>query len=359
MPILEGTEREYVISKLTKLVQATGRTWFVANLQDDETVDQSYLADLPYHPVPRDLAVSAVNMSLADDGKKYRGSFAGIVKGIDPSLDPKLGEILKKFDTYQAGPAVCAADPYVSHFLAHGLPFWDRAALRGKLKQIKAGRSILLVNGPPKSGRSYTLQLLKHLELSGVPIKVAPVLPPIDSSNKTEMTPSLLAESILYAMELKPQTDKQPGEGGQTKNQYHTRLAQWVLDHVPDDQTAFWIVVDGVGLDGVDPGCRGFLTRLAWKISGRQVMRLVLIDFPADDLDALSDVLEIDTACSTPSDDDLRSAIKEALDNYHIAYRRDDLDHFLELIKAAVTIARGDPAYWRQLNQRMREKLNA
>jgi hypothetical protein len=360
MPILEGPERDYIVQKLTQRIAVDVRGFFVAQLQDNTEVDPEYLAKLPDIAVPKDLATSAIQMALAEDGRKYKGAFSAIVKGIGVENDTKLGELLKKFETYTVAIQV-VADPYTSHFLAQKLPFWNRALLRVKLRQVKNGRSILLVNGEPKSGRSYTLQLLTHLALSGEPMKIAPVLPPVDSTNKTELKPALLAESIVEAMELEPSLDTQPGQGGKSKNQYYERLARWVLEHLPADNTIYWIVVDGIGLEGVDPDCRDFLARLAWKISAgafQPRLRLILIDFPADDLDALSDVVEIDIA-ALPSDSDISNVVKAALEQRNIPFNEADIERVLALVQSAVNVPPTDPAYMRMLNKKMREILNA
>jgi hypothetical protein len=122
----------------------------------------------------------------------------------------------------------------------------------------------------------------------------------------------------------------------------------------------YWIVLDGFGMDGVDPWCRAFISRLASKMTGgvyKTRLRLILINYPADELTPVEDHLEKEDV-QPPSDDDLKSLIACVLGTHGLQPKPQDLSNVLAEIKSRVNVSPTDRTYYKAMNAVARVVLN-
>ena len=67
----------------------------------------------------------------------------------------------------------------------------------------------------------------------------------------------------------------------------------WLLEHLKaEDQNVYWIVLDGYGCDELYDWTRSFISSLAVKITAglyRQKVKLILLNYPNDKLEAVED----------------------------------------------------------------------
>jgi hypothetical protein len=355
--MLESTERDFVIDRLKDAIFTDMRGWFLANVNNQAFRDQ-----LPDLATPVDLAKRAVDMSLEANATRYPGALIDILNGLDPGLNNKTAEILSKVRLLLIPALVpIGQNPVAALILAHKLIFWGRSDLRLKLQNILpvAGRSILVINGESGVGKTYTSELLTHLMLTGGPM-IAPVRPPLEAGSASDVSPENLAAEIVTAMGLIANEPALPKRVGVTIGQFSDSLCRWLLQHVPPNGAVYWIVLDGFGMDGVDPWCRAFISRLASKMTGgvyKTRLRLILINYPADELTPVEDHLEKEDV-QPPSDDDLKSLIACVLGTHGLQPKPQDLSNVLAEIKSRVSVSPTDRTYYKAMNAVARVVLN-
>ena len=357
--MLSEEDIRYLAAAVAARMGNQPQNWFAAWVPN-----QAFLGNLNYQPTPVDTAMSAVRMAAQGSGQRYPGALDGIFAGLAPAADPKTEEIHQKVKRYQAVFTPAGGNTLDALLLAHGPTFWDRTELRDSVARLlpAAGRSLLVVNGDPGTGKSHTVQLLTHLELTGGTFVLASVRPPIMANTASEETPEHLAEEIVVAMLLKPDLDNLPKREGLTANKFCDRLCGWVLGHiVSGNANSYWIVLDGLGLAGVDGFCRTFITSLAYKVTasawqGR--IRLILLNYPAADLLAMEDHLETeDIAFDPPGKDKIKEVAKAALTLHGQSFNDSDLDAIADDVLGRVAVRAGDISYCREVNRRVRQVL--
>jgi hypothetical protein len=358
--MIEQPDLDFVTEKLKSKIFVDGRAWFDANVKI-----QAYLDDLPLLSTTALLALKAIEMATANQGQKYPGSLEAILEGIDPQLDATIARILKNVRAFQAPGTVPGVDPLTAEILAHKCLFWNRRLLRSKLQRIipVAGSNILVINGKTGSGKSYTVQMLTHLNLTQGQFVLAAVRPPLDAGAKSEAIPESLAPEIVTAMGLVPDEvalDKIRRDG-MTMNQFSDRICRWLLGHLatqPD--TVYWIVLDGFGLDGVDAWCRAFISRLANKIAVgayRTRLRLVLIHYPIDELASILDYVE-EELIQDPEDTDYLSVVAAALKLQRLDFEANDVEETVRQARCRVGVPSSDPKFQAELNRVLKGILN-
>lgn len=358
--MLTQTDIDFVVEKLRAKIFNDARVWFQANVSL-----QVYLDNLPYASTPAALAKEAINMALAEQGQKYPGTFEMILEGIDPGLDANIARILKQVRAFMAVGTLASADPLAAEILAHKCLFWGRQLLRSKLQRILplAGNSILVVNGKLGSGKSYTVEMLTHLNLTQGQFVLAAVRPPIEPDAKGDATPESLAPEIVSAMGLVPDEAalEKIRRDGLTINQFSDRLCRWVLGHIPaQSQTVYWIVLDGFGLDGIDVWCRAFIARLASKIAVgvyRTRVRLILIDYPVDELASVQDYFE-EEEIQDAQDSDYRGVVAFAFRLKNLSFNESDVDETVTRARSRVKVKPDAPTFQRELNRVLKGILN-
>lgn len=175
-----------------------------------------------------------------------------------------------------------------------GTPFIDRAALRDlvrKLADPATGPCVLLVNGKRKSGKSYTVELLRHWQhrrqaaaaaapqSNGRPPSLA--LVPHYRGMGASLTPEELARKIVNAMERQ---DAPLPERNATPNRTGHYLVDWILEQAEASGKEWWVVIDSLNDPDLLEQTRNLVSILAQCITGPiapKAIRLILIDYPS------------------------------------------------------------------------------
>lgn len=158
-------------------------------------------------------------------------------------------------------------------------PFLDRRRLRESLKKLAAdnGPTILVVDGPARSGRSYTRRLIEHIAEHRGPFQVAWN---VCSGPGATLEARNLANS--FSMDMKRPPGPIPEKESQAAR-WAQQLAQWVLNHDADAGSRWWLVFDQFDGEPLEPAAQSFIESLAERIAtgpARKRFRLVLLQYP-------------------------------------------------------------------------------
>ncbi|MFD3998425.1 trypsin-like peptidase domain-containing protein [Streptomyces sp. NPDC058583] len=173
-------------------------------------------------------------------------------------------------------------DPFDSLLLKHGTEvFLDRTELRQKLRGFLADpeQTVLVVDGPPDSGRSYTYELIRHL---GQHHDFRPVRVTLSRTS----TAARLMER-LSAFVAGPETDGFPLNPTRLNDPLPTLedAAHRIVARATASQDRFWLVLDDC--DRLDPHADvwdaiGVLARAIYEhtpVRAETVPRLVLLGY--------------------------------------------------------------------------------
>jgi hypothetical protein len=166
------------------------------------------------------------------------------------------------------------SDPYETLFLDDGWPVFlddgwpviDRDQLRLWLRQLHApaGPRMLVVDGPPQSGKSFTKKIIEHVASREgfrvvsivLPMREADVVSVIAREMGFEFVPELQHRHSRWTVD---------------------RLAEWMMDQTRSLGGAFWLIVDGV--DKSDEWLSRLFQSLAREVHRHTTLRLALLDY--------------------------------------------------------------------------------
>ncbi|WP_426367313.1 trypsin-like peptidase domain-containing protein [Streptomyces sp. E-08] len=173
-------------------------------------------------------------------------------------------------------------DPFDSMLLKHGTEvFLDRGELREKLRGFLADpeQTVLVVDGPPDSGRSYTYELIRHL---GQHCDFRPVRVTLGRTS----TAARLMER-LWAFVAGPEGDELPLNPTRLNDPLpcFEDAAHRIVARATAAEERFWLVLDDC--DRLDPhsdvwDCVGVLARAIYEhtpVRAETVPRLVLLGY--------------------------------------------------------------------------------
>jgi hypothetical protein len=164
--------------------------------------------------------------------------------------------------------AAPAPDPFEAQELGD-LVFLDRRKLRESLKAVEAhgSRPVVVVKGPPRSGRSYAHELIRHVarQHRQEVVRVDMRQPP-----ETGRSPVVLVDAILAQMDV----ERRP------RDERIIQLLHETMGLFRKVQGIWWIVLHNFD-GGVSDEVRGFLLGLAEQIADLPRLRLVLLGYDA------------------------------------------------------------------------------
>ncbi|MFF8837279.1 trypsin-like peptidase domain-containing protein [Streptomyces sp. NPDC015130] len=248
-----------------------------------------FVQDLPLTPDPDRNALLVVGAARRDIAHQRR--LLAVLSGLDALAaidDPHAFEQgaearnlltrLREDERLDRSPR----DPFDSQLLKHGTAaFLDRSELREKLRGFLADpeQTVLVVDGPPHSGRSYTYEFLRHLgQHHGFrPVRV--------TLSRTSTAARLMERLAAFVA----------GPGADEVSLNPTRLndplpsfedaAHRIVGRATAAEESFWIVLDDC--DRLDPNsdvwdCVGVLARAVYEhtpVRKETVPRLVLLGY--------------------------------------------------------------------------------
>ena len=271
--MLTADEKQYVIGIFTQYLakQTFMRSVAVSFLPFD------LRPRLPDGSIALTIAQDTIEICMADGWTRKPTALELLLTSFVVS-DSKIKEIVERLKV----PPPPVADPLLAMVLETGSPFIDRDELRKSLRgfgDVGSLRPIMVVNGMPKSGRSYTRELLEHFcnRTEFVPCHV---------QQATGTEPEHVARDLVTYVGGKL-TDM-PLRETTNEERWLQDLANWVLTQAVDaarqaHQTRkFWFILDGFGGTDMKKSVRDFIVHLANKITtGIYIrdFRLVLLEF--------------------------------------------------------------------------------
>jgi hypothetical protein len=167
-------------------------------------------------------------------------------------------------------------DPFVSLWVLSRQPFLARAPLRGAARQLVEdnSRPILRVNGPSRSGKTYTTELFHFVaqvrpDLHVVPVELAPETGPTYEVEE-------LAEALAMTMERR---DAFPQR---SNSSYAGALVRWLIRNAHQNSGIWIFVLDGFGQQNLKPEVTEFIRLLAQQVAIPEIarkLRLILLHF--------------------------------------------------------------------------------
>ncbi|MFC9392279.1 trypsin-like peptidase domain-containing protein [Streptomyces sp. NPDC057027] len=248
-----------------------------------------FVEDLPLTPDPDRNALLVVAAARRDIAHQRR--LLSVLAGLDAlaAIDDPHGfeqgaearnllTRLREDERLRRSPG----DPFLSTLLKHGTEvFLDRSELREKLRGFLADpeQTVLVVDGPPDSGRSYTYELIRHL---GQHCDFRPVRVTLSRTS----TAARLMER-LSAFVAGPEGDRLPLNPTRLNDPLpcFEDVAHRIVARATAAEERFWLVLDDC--DRLDPhsdvwDCIGVLARAIYEhtpVRADTVPRLVLLGY--------------------------------------------------------------------------------
>lgn len=171
------------------------------------------------------------------------------------------------------------SDPFSDTRLYRGEAFLDRRKLREALRRLAAdqGPNVLVVNGPPGSGRSYTRALIEHASRRLGTFQVAWI--PLEEAG-VKLEPDGLAWQI--ACKLGRRDAPVPARQS-TGKRWAQDLALWLLSLPRPGEPVWWILLDGFDDPDIPEDTIALMQNLALHICSGEAQRrfrLVLLEYP-------------------------------------------------------------------------------
>lgn len=260
--------------------------------------DGDFKVEFPLNPQNvRELAREAIRMCETSQWDRLPPWLQQILSNV--AQTPQIAQILAKIATPPPNwKTTLLPNSFDAFWMTRaGLPFLDRLKVRQALKVLNEpeGSSVLVINGPPKSGKSYCVELVHHavdenLKLAGqnsfVPVARVTFQPGMGAS----LTPETLAKLIVAEITTKPKPIPILDEGQElvTPDRLNEHLCKWVIDNASENGTLWWVALDGINDPDLAPATRNFISKLVDGLSydGKHAnkMRLLIIDYPAEHL---------------------------------------------------------------------------
>ncbi len=239
-----------------------------------------------------DLARAAIKMCEDSQWERLPPWLQQILSKV--ALTEPVKRILDKIKTPPPAWKSTFSDSFDTFWIPRlGLPFLDRLKVRDALKALneQTGATVLIINGPTKSGKSYCLELVSHaveenMKAAGkngfVPVARVMLQPGMGAS----LTPESLANKIVRAITDNPKPLPILGseQGLVTADRLNDHLCNWIIENAQTTGAVWWIGLDGLNDPDLLPVTRNFIAKLIEVISedGKffNKLRLIIIDYP-------------------------------------------------------------------------------
>jgi hypothetical protein len=174
------------------------------------------------------------------------------------------------------------ADVYGTSLIPGGRPFIGRRLLRNALARLNRPRAegILVVNGPPRSGKSYSLELISYVtQWRGTSLLAAV---DVKSQASGHIGPAQLLRNL--AVQLRFPLDNFPRQHSQS-SRWVRELADWFNREVRQSGKTCWIVLDGFDHQDIPLETLELIYRLMLQASrGSESLRLILLQYSENQL---------------------------------------------------------------------------
>jgi effector-associated domain 1 (EAD1)-containing protein len=198
----------------------------------------------------------------------------------------ELNTFVTQFPEYKI---VLTPGPPVNHFdvcvLRGKQPFVNRHQLRTALRQLnddRDGNRVLVVTGPPTSGKTYSRELIWYLEEATKRFEVA-WIDLVEDATDPDFGPGDLVRSLVLQMR-RPVTSM-PVQQAQAAR-WVRELRDWLIAEISQTGSQWWIVIDGFNHSRLNVETLDLIQHVARRIAllpSASNCRLVLLGY-ADSL---------------------------------------------------------------------------
>jgi Cdc6-like AAA superfamily ATPase len=153
-------------------------------------------------------------------------------------------------------------------------PFLNRAVLKQAVRKMRdiGGPAVLVVNGPPGSGKSTTADYLRQVSSATGAFRVA------QANARFDADPAALCRELAAHIGA---LDRMPAETAEPAR-YNALLGEWLLATVMASGETWWLVIDDLSAAPLGADVVDFVGRLATLTAGAPTpMRLVLLGWDA------------------------------------------------------------------------------
>jgi hypothetical protein len=270
--------------------------------------DEDFKLDFPLDPpTARDLARAAIKMCEASQWDRLPPWLQQILANV-AQTDP-IKKILAKISTPPPNwKTTLLPNAFDALWIPRtGLPFLDRLKVREALKALNepTGPSVLIVNGPQKSGKSYCLELVHHavaenMKAAGKNSFVPVARVSLQAGMGASLSPEKLANQIVSAMTDNPKPLPILGTDQRivTADRLNEHLCGWIVDNAEKTKAVWWIGLDGLNDPDLLPATRNFIAKLVELVSEggkyNNKLRLIIIDYSREHLVRFAEQIKVE-----------------------------------------------------------------
>ena len=204
-----------------------------------------------------------------------------IAMWIDPSapyagtrLRALLGEGWGESHGLREPSDVAVADPLETVWLPNGAPLVNRMQLRKGVRELlrPGGVRILVVNGPPGSGKSYSAAFIRGIGQATGEFKVAQVQH--GPGSEPYYGPAELGRDLGSQLGI----EQRPRSSGTSDWAYYRTLVAELVGAAIDSREPWWWILDGFSSRGRQD-IMEFILLLAERVTANSDVRLVLLGY--------------------------------------------------------------------------------
>lgn len=182
------------------------------------------------------------------------------------------------WDRFKQGTGSTSSNPFHACLLSQVLPCWDRKKLRDSAEDLLTGhgRRVLLVDGPPQCGKTFTRFFINHV----APLHaVEPYYLDMTAKNAVGAAPDAVARKI--ALSFHWGLGDIPQKHAQAM-QWAEEVGEWIVGNVRQGDVTVLLIFDNCSGAGVLPETRELLVYLAGRAVEIVRLRVTLLDHKDD-----------------------------------------------------------------------------
>jgi hypothetical protein len=164
--------------------------------------------------------------------------------------------------------------PYRACLVRGTTAFIDREDLRSALEELaEGGTRVVVINGGEKTGKSWSVELIRHVGAKRADFDVVYV------DLKEDVGPGYTLQSLMsdIASQMRQDLSTLPASKPDDP-QYAGHARNWFSQHLKNDGPVWWIVFDGVDQCKLDGSLLDFIQSMAkWAERKFTMLRLVII----------------------------------------------------------------------------------
>ncbi len=191
--------------------------------------------------------------------------------------------------------------PFDAHVL-NGLVFVNRKVLRASLRRICIDRDkhVLLIGGPPGTGKSYSVQLIKHIAEAN-PGVIAVAYIDLKGEQHARFRPEMLARRIMLQMgrsalvQAVPRLDDAASPAGWIRE-----LCDWLTGEAESSGKTWIVVLDGFNHGDLPANTKDLVVELINRSVGSLALRTVLLSYSPDQVTTVQPAQRIDYETLAP-----------------------------------------------------------